>query len=79
VSSDTPDRPLQTAKDVSALLSDTINQVRKGQLDVRIANTTGYLGTVLLRALEQELLEKRVRKMEDLLGLAMNSLHDPYR
>jgi hypothetical protein len=38
--------------DVVTLLSETISQVRRGEIDPKIANATGYLSSVLLRALE---------------------------
>jgi len=63
----TPDHPLGSFADVSSLLSDSINRVRRGELDPRVANTMGYLASVLLRALEQCPLEERVAKLEALL------------
>ena len=53
LASDTPDHPLGSAGDVSVLLSDSINRLRRGQLDPRVTNAMGYLASVLLRALEQ--------------------------
>ena len=40
---DTPDRPLKTAEDITELVADTINRVRRGELDPRIANSIGCL------------------------------------
>jgi hypothetical protein len=40
-------------KEVSAFLADSVNQLRRGRLDPRVANAMGYLTNVLLRALEQ--------------------------
>ena len=40
---DTPDHPLGSTTDVSTLLADSINQLRRGQLDPRVANAMGYL------------------------------------
>ena len=62
--SDTPDHPLGNTKEVSAFLADSINQLRRGQLDPRVSNGMGYLTSVLLRALEQGPLEERLAKME---------------
>jgi hypothetical protein len=70
---ETLDRPLDDSKDVATLLADSINRVRCGQLDVRIANTVGYLSTVLLRALEGGPLEERLSRLEIALGLAANT------
>jgi hypothetical protein len=53
---------------VSTLLADSINQLRRGQLDPRVANAMGCVATVLLRALEQGPLEERLGKIEELLG-----------
>jgi|tagenome__1003787_1003787.scaffolds.fasta_scaffold20856047_1 hypothetical protein len=47
------DYPLQYPQDALALLSETINQVRRGEIDVRIANAIGYLTGMLLRTMEQ--------------------------
>ncbi len=65
---ETPDHPLGTTKDVSALLGNSINQLRRGQIDPRVANAMGYLASVLLRALEQGPLEERLANLESILG-----------
>jgi len=61
---DTPDHPLGNTTDVSALLADSINRLRRGQLDPRVANSMGYLTSVLLRSLEQGPIEERLAKIE---------------
>jgi hypothetical protein len=61
---DTPDCNLKDAADVIALLGTTINQVRRGQIDPRIANTIGYLSATLLKAHELGSLEQRVSDLE---------------
>lgn len=43
---------VDTPKDVVTLLATTINEVRAGTLDPRIANTIGYLSGHLIRAFE---------------------------
>lgn len=65
---DTPDHPLGNTLEVSAFLAESINQLRRGQLDPRVANATGYLASVLLRALEQGPLEDRLAKIEAALA-----------
>ena len=70
LSLETPDNPLGNTNDVSVLLGESINQVRRGQLDPRVANAIGYLASVLLRALEQGSIEDRLKKIEATLGLA---------
>jgi hypothetical protein len=66
--SDTPNLPLGNTKEVSAFLADSINQLRRGQLDPRVANGVGYLSSVLLRALEQGPFEERLAKIEAALA-----------
>ena len=63
--SNTSDAVLSTADDVCRLLSETINQVRKGVLDVRIANSVGYLAGVILKARSQGDLEERIVEIEE--------------
>jgi hypothetical protein len=53
--------------DVVALISEIINQVRKGVIDPRVANSVGYLANVLIKAFEQNDLEKRIESLEALL------------
>jgi hypothetical protein len=64
---DTPDSPLATVADVVALLGDTINQVRRGALDPRIANALGYLTSTLLKAIESGAVEERLTQLEHLV------------
>jgi hypothetical protein len=45
------------------LLADSINRLRRGQLDPRVANSMGYLASVLLKALDQRL-EDRLAHLE---------------
>jgi hypothetical protein len=66
--SDTPDHELGNTTDVSAFLADSINQLRRGQLDPRVANAMGYLTSVLLRSLEQGPVEERLAKIEAALA-----------
>jgi hypothetical protein len=68
---DTPDCDLKNVSDVATLLAATINQVRTGRIDPRIANAVGYLSATLLKALEVGGLEQRI---SDLEIATMNSL-----
>ena len=61
---DTPDNPLRNTQDVSTLLAESINQVRRGQLDPRVANSVGHLASILLGALQQGPLEERLARLE---------------
>ena len=67
LSPETPDAPLLSMADVVALLGLTINQVRRGELDPRVANAVGYLAATLLRALEQGDIEKRLAELEAII------------
>lgn len=61
---DTPDASLSSMADVVTFLGRTINQVRRGELDPKVANAVGYLAATLLRALEQGDIEKRLAELE---------------
>src|SRR5438445_13508677 len=65
---ETPDNPLRSTTDVSTLLSESINQVRRGQLEPRVANALGYLASILLNALDQGPVEERLWRVEATLG-----------
>jgi hypothetical protein len=59
-----PDVNVESCQDVVRLISETINQVRKGDIDPRVANAIGYLANVLIRAVDQGELEKRIEDLE---------------
>ena len=61
---ETPDCALSNAADVTTLLGMSINQVRRGEIDPRVANAIGYLSATLLKALELGNLEQRVSDLE---------------
>jgi hypothetical protein len=60
---DTPDLELRTVGDVTLALAATINQVRKGAIDAKVANAVGYLTSVLLRALEGDDLARQLAEL----------------
>jgi hypothetical protein len=69
---ETADTPLESVDDVKALLGQTINQLRKGQLDPKVSNGIGYLAGVLLKAIEGsdlardvEALKQQLRELEE--------------
>jgi hypothetical protein len=70
---ETPDNPLRNTQDVSTLLAESINQVRRGQLDPRVANSVGHLASILLGALQQGPLEERLARIEAALALEDNT------
>jgi hypothetical protein len=59
-----PAKPLRTVTDVAELLGETINQVRRGDLDLRVSNAIGYLSGILLSAIEKGSLEERLATLE---------------
>jgi hypothetical protein len=65
---DTPLDPLKIKdkKDVVVMLEDTINRVRSGEMELKIANCLGYLSGHILKALEQSDLEKRLEELEEM-------------
>lgn len=63
----TPDMKIKDSGDVIALLSETINQIRKGVIDPRVANSVGYLASITVKVFEQNELENRIEKIEQLL------------
>jgi len=64
----TSDIPLRTTRDVSRLLAESINQLRRGQLDARVANAVGFLAGILLKALEQSRVEEGLNHLEAIVG-----------
>jgi hypothetical protein len=62
-----PVKSLRTAADIGELLGETINQVRRGEIDLRVSNATGYLSGILLSAIEKGLLEERLAALEAVL------------
>jgi len=61
---DAPDVKVESCQDVVRLIGETINQVRKGQIDPRVGNAIGYLANVLIKAIEQGDMEKRIETLE---------------
>ena len=59
-----PDARLLNARDVVKLLAETINQVRRGEVDPKVANAVGYLGGLLIKALHETEIENRLAALE---------------
>jgi len=55
---------IEKTSDVVRLLAETINQVRDGRVDCRVASVVGYLANTMLRALEQGDMEERIEAIE---------------
>jgi hypothetical protein len=69
-----PDVKVKDSGDAIALISDTINQVRKGQIDPRVANSVGFLANILLKAVERDKLETRIQQLEAVLKVQTPTL-----
>lgn len=54
--------------DVARLFADTINDLRSGKIDSRLANTVGFLAGGMLKAMQQGEIEGRLRAMEAVLS-----------
>lgn len=55
-------------EELVALLADTIDDVRIGAIDPRIANSVGYLAGIILKAKEYDALNERLAAIEEALG-----------
>ena len=53
--------------DVLELIETTINDVRAGRLDVRVANAIGYLANVSVKVIQQTDIEARLEALESVL------------
>jgi hypothetical protein len=69
-----PDVKVEDSGDAIALISETINQVRKGQIDPRVANCVGFLANILIKAVERDKLETRIEQLEELLKVQTPTL-----
>jgi len=58
---------IKDSKGVVELLTTTINEVRNGDLDVRIANCIGYLAAHLLKAIDQADVSTRLEIIERII------------
>jgi len=62
-----PEIEIAKVSDVTLLLVDTINQVRTGKMDVKMANCIGFLGDKLTKTMEAGSLAERFDKLERLV------------
>lgn len=60
---------LKTAEDVRRMLSVTLNDLRRGGIDVQVARALIYGGQVLLTVFEQCDLGERVKQLETLAAV----------
>ena len=61
------DLNITSTNDISALLVDTIKNLRNGTFDSRVANAIGYLSFILVRTYELTVVEEKLVKLESRL------------
>jgi hypothetical protein len=62
---DAPESAVTSADQVIKLISRTINQTLRGQIDPKVANCVGYLSGIILKAREQSDIEDRIARIEE--------------
>ncbi len=58
---------VRSLADVLELIETTINDVRAGRVDVRVANAVGYLANVSVKVIQQADIEARLEALESVL------------
>lgn len=58
---------VRTMADVLELIETTINDVRAGRVDVKVANAVGYLANVSVKVIQQTDIESRLEALESVL------------
>ncbi len=66
---DVPDVEIVSARDIITLLSETISQVRRGDIDPRVANAINQCANVILRAREQSVIDERINQLAEKVGM----------
>jgi len=67
----TVDVVITSADDVISLLSETISQVRRGDIDPKVANSINQCANVILRAREQGDIDERIKKLAEKVGVEL--------
>ncbi|MBU8934166.1 MAG: hypothetical protein KOO62_09195 [candidate division Zixibacteria bacterium] len=57
---------IETAQDITALLSDCIQAVKTGELDTKVANCVAYMSNIILKSIDNGTLEERIEALEEL-------------
>ena len=70
---------LKNVRAVAQMLEETINNVRRGRIDLRVSNAIGFLSGILLKALEKGPVEERLNHLEAILGGKGGSLMFEFR
>jgi len=63
-----PPMRIRTTEDILIVLEDTINRIRTRPMTHQRANCIGFLCNAMLKALEQNKVEKRLKNIEDVLS-----------
>lgn len=58
---------VRTSEDIVILMESVINKVKRGVLDIRVANTIGYLAGVTQKAVKEVEVEDRLKRIEELV------------
>ena len=58
-----------TSIEIVKLLADTIDEVKTGEIDAKVANATGYLAGIILKAIQYEAFEERLAAIEEAVGV----------
>ena len=58
---------VRTNEDIVMLMESVINRVKQGSLDIRVANTIGYLAGVSQKAIKDVEVEGRLKRIEESL------------
>jgi len=58
---------VRTSKDIVILMESVINKVKQGVLDIRVANTIGYLAGVSQKAIRDVEVEDRLKRIEEIV------------
>jgi hypothetical protein len=72
---DGEDVVLMDVASVLALLSETVSQVRRGQVDPKIGNCLGYLASIALRSIEGHELTKQIEELRAEVEKMRNEKH----
>ena len=59
-----PPIQIDNTKSITLLLTSTINEVRAGTIELRVANCIGYLAGHLIKAFEASTIEERLVEIE---------------
>lgn len=59
---------VRTSEDIVELMESVINRVKQGNLDIRVANTIGYLAGVSQKAIREVEVEDRLKRIEGVVS-----------